>query len=271
CHIADKGNTIVIINQQEYITKTQNFFDNNNILKLNKDPTIKYTKEINKAITNSKQLFPNLNTNIFKQPNAMAPQFTGLPKIHKQGTPIRPLINYTTAPGYKIAKTLQKIIKNNIKIINNHSIQNNKDLIEKLQNLNISPNYKLISLDVTNMYTNIPIDETIQILKENLTNTATINTQQINELINLIKTILKQNYFTFNDEYYTQTEGLAMGSPLSGLLADIYLNHYENKYILSTLNPQKQKIITYSRYVDDTFVIFDGTNRQIDILTKYIN
>ena len=45
---------------------------------------------------------------------AQAPHFTGLPKIHKEDTPIRPLINYTTAPGYKAAKKLADIIKNNI-------------------------------------------------------------------------------------------------------------------------------------------------------------
>ena len=60
-----------------------------------------------------------------------------------------------------------------------------------------------------------------------------MNTQTINELINLLEVVLKQNYFTFNGSFYIQDDGIAMGSPLSGLLADIYLNYYENTHLLN--------------------------------------
>ena len=46
--------------------------------------------------------------------NAQAPRFTGLPKIHKENVPIRPLINYTSAPTYKTAKKLAQIIKKDV-------------------------------------------------------------------------------------------------------------------------------------------------------------
>ena len=62
-----------------------------------------------------------------------------------------------------------------------------------------------------------------------------------------------------------------MGSPLSGLLADIYLNYFENECIFHNKNPHKKQIISYSRYIDDTFLIFNGTERQINNLLKYIN
>ena len=62
--------------------------------------------------------------------------------------------------------------------------------------------------------------------------------------MHLLKIILKQNYFEFNEKYYLQHDGLAMGSPLSGLLADLYINYFENKYLLSELNKQHNKIIT---------------------------
>ena len=76
-----------------------------------------------------------------------------------------------------------------------------------------------------------------------------MNTQTINELINLLEVILKQNYFTFNGSFYIQNDGLAMGSPLSGLLADIYLFYYENTHLLNN-NIYANKIIFYARYVD---------------------
>ena len=61
-----------------------------------------------------------------------------------------------------------------------------------------------------------------------------------------------------------------MGSPLSGLLADIYLDFYENNYILNN-NIFANNIIFYGRYVDDTFLIFNGTLRQISNLKNHMN
>ena len=62
-----------------------------------------------------------------------------------------------------------------------------------------------------------------------------------------------------------------MGSPLSGLLADIFLNNFENTYLLSPHNKWQRNISFYKRYVDDTFVIFDGTTRQANMLLHYMN
>ena len=58
--------------------------------------------------------------------------------------------------------------------------------------------------------------------------------------------------------------------PLSGLLADIYLDFYENNYILNN-NIFANNIIFYGRYVDDTFLIFNGTLCQISNLKNHMN
>ena len=268
---ADKGNTVVILSQADYTQKCYEFINNNIIKTLEHDPTSKYTKELNSAVNKCINLFDANVRHHIKQINAQAPAFTGLPKIHKDNMPIRPLVNYTSAPGYKIARKLQHIIKNSIKLENNHSIKNNKDFINKINSIDLLPSYKLVSFDIVNLYTNIPIQETIEILQNNLLNTAILNPQEINELILILRIVLKQNYFTFDGKFFKQGEGLAMGSPLSGLLADIYLNFYENNYLLSNCNSYHDKIISYTRYVDDTFMVFNGTCRQMDMLLKYMN
>ena len=154
---------------------------------------------------------------------------------------------------------------------NNHSIKNSIEFINKIQNINIKKSYKIASLDIVNLYTNIPVTETICLVKENLMNSHNLNSQQINEIIKLLTTVLPQNYFTYNGKFYTQNKGLAMGSPLSGFLADIYLHNYEEKYLFSNNNIFTKNIISYSRYVDDTFIIYNGTNRQLDNLKAYLN
>jgi hypothetical protein len=268
---ADKGNTVVLLPHQEYINKIHEFIVSNKIETLAEDPTKRYVKILNETINKCTNLLDERTRRYIKPIHAQAPQLTGLPKLHKQNIPIRPLINYTTAPSYKIAKLLQQIIKNNINLENDRSIKNNIDFVNKIKVTKLLPQYKIASFDIENLYTNVPVTDTIDILKENLIRKATMNTQEINELIILVQKILKQNYFTFNGQFYSQSKGLAMGSPLSGILAELYLNHFENKYLLSNNNIHHKNIIAYHRYVDDTFCVFNGSLRQLENMKKYMN
>ena len=120
--------------------------------------------------------------------------------------------------------------------IRDSSIVKNTDFINRVKSVELQPKHKLASLDITDLYTNIPVIDTLQILRNNLSDSRCMNTQMINELINLLEVVLKQNYFTFDGLFYFQDGGLAMGSPLSVLLADIYLNFYENTHKLNTVS-----------------------------------
>ncbi|KAJ4436486.1 hypothetical protein ANN_16517 [Periplaneta americana] len=59
--------------------------------------------------------------------------------------------------------------------------------------------------------------------------------------------ITKQNYFTYNNKYYTQTEGLPMGSPISSILVEIFLHHIEQTYILNKDNNKQHHILAQIR------------------------
>ena len=142
--------------------------------------------------------------------------------------------------------------------------------MNKVKNLIVEPTHKLISFDIVDLYTNIPVAETLRILRTNLINTNKLDINNINELMHILELVLDQNYFTHNNQIFRQQNGLAMGSPLSGLLADIYLNNFENSFIL-TDNKHKNNIIFYGRYVDDTFLIYKDTQRQINNLHNHLN
>ena len=120
------------------------------------------------------------------------------------------------------------------------------------------------------MYTNIPVQETIEIIRNLLVENHT-NSQKIEETIELLNVITKQNYFEHDQKFYTQNDGLPMGSPLSGTLANIYLNHFEKTYIHSEKNKHRKNIIYWHRYADDILILFHGTNRQLENLHKYAN
>lgn len=80
----------------------------------------------------------------------------GLPKVHKEYIPIRPLLDYTTAPAFKVSKQLGSLFKEHIVVQNNYSLKNIYHLIEK-QNINILSHHTLASFDIVNIYTNVPI------------------------------------------------------------------------------------------------------------------
>ena len=161
---ADKGQTVVIIGENEYMEKSYDFINENNIEKINKDPTDEYVKDINNKINKCTKIIQDNQKHALKQIKAKAPEFNALIKLQKQGMPGRPLINHKTAPSYKISKKLNNIIKNNLKIDKNYSIKNNIEFVNKIKNLELRPDYKLVTFDIKSMYTNIPIEETIEIL-----------------------------------------------------------------------------------------------------------
>ena len=81
-----------------------------------------------------------------KQIRPSAPTLQALPKIHKEDIPIRPIINYRNAPAYKLAKYLDKIIRQHTQIDNNIAVKNNTDIVTKIKDIHIPHNLSLIHI-----------------------------------------------------------------------------------------------------------------------------
>jgi hypothetical protein len=69
--------------------------------------------------------------------------------------------------------------------------------------------------------------------------------------------MMEQNYFQFNQQYYKQTEGLAICAPTSAILAEVYNEYMEHKKLYPNL--KKHKIIGYFRHTDDSLIIYTQT------------
>jgi hypothetical protein len=269
---SDKTNTPVIINQSKYIDIMNKYIEENNYIEL-KDPTNKYLKITKNLITKHKDIFNyknniNYHTRLYPFKPA-APKLTGLPKIHKPNIPIRPLINFKTAPTYHIAKIIDKILRSKIKLNNTYNVKNGYETILKLQQIKANSNTKMVSYDISNMYTNIPINKTIKIIKNTLEK-QNENTNFIHNLITIIRNICKQNYFEFNNKYYSQPEGLPMGAPLSAIMSEIYIQDFENKIVYGITHTHN--IILWIRYVDDILCIYNNTvDNEYQIILNKLN
>jgi hypothetical protein len=78
------------------------------------------------------------------------------------------------------------------------------------------------------------------------------------ELLTLLNTTLGQNYIQFDNEYYRQNDGLAMGAPTSAVIAEIFIQHLERAKIIEILKDH-HIIDTYS-CVDDILIIYNVTH-----------
>jgi hypothetical protein len=130
----------------------------------NRNPTNIYQKEIRRTINECNKSFNNSNKWKYVNLKPEAPKIRGLIKIHKPGMPIRPIVNFINAPSYKLAKLLTNKLKTHIPLPNVYNIKNSTHLIEELNNIPVNSNIKLASFDITNMYTNIPTEELVQII-----------------------------------------------------------------------------------------------------------
>jgi hypothetical protein len=100
-----------------------------------------------------------------------------------------------------------------------------------LQTTELNRDMKICSFDIENMYTNIPKRYTINIINNIPESNPEINTIIRKAILHILQTVMGENYSQIDQQYYKQTDGLAMGAPSSSILA-------ETKYIQS-LPPQK--------------------------------
>ena len=113
----------------------------------------------------------------------------------------------------------------------------------------------MVSFDVSSLFTNVPLNETIE-LCGNLWDEKNKANAMIDKhgMIELLKFCTKEVSFLFNDEWYTQMDGVAMGSPLGPTMASIFMKEIEGKIS----NYEGNKPTVYKRYVDDIFLIFNS-------------
>ena len=218
-----------------------------------------FNKSVKLELKNHKNI---LNSVVTIAPSL--PYLYGLVKTHKQGNPMRPIISSVGSITYKLSKFLVKILSPLLGTISNSHLKNSCDLVDKLNNLTITSDHRMVSFDVTSLFTKVPINDLLEYLSQTLDNYEIILPTPV--IIKLVKLCIKDCVFTFNGSYYRQIFGMAMGNPLSPLLSNIYMEFFESRLI----PPIWMSQISWFRYVDDILVVFKK-NLNIDNFLDVIN
>ena len=124
-----------------------------------------------------------------------------------------------------------------------------KHFMEKIKQETVPDGYKMVSLDVESLLTNVPLEKTIDITLERIYDSKEINTQiTCPEMIELLKLCTKSANFTFNNQVYQKNDRVAIGSPLGPVLAGIFMVELETWIFLTLGN----MVLNWKRFVDDT-------------------
>ena len=245
----DKSNKTVVMNTTDYNNKMDDLLnDSTTYKKIRNDPTNIYQTKNNtfiKKIISKKQLSDIEAKNLMIH-NAVAPKIYGLPKLHKPNIPLRPIVSSIQSPFYKLSKYLSQCLTK-ITYKNEYYIKDSFCFKEFITKIKIPKHFKLVSLDVTSLYTNIPIELITIIIKKKwdlLKNHTTLSQEIFIEAINLT---LNNNYFQYKDIFYQQLNGCAMGSPISSTVAQLVMEYLEESVITNLNIP----ILFFKRYVDD--------------------
>ena len=117
----------------------------------------------------------------------------------------------------------------------------------------------MVSFDVTSLYTNIPLIDTLSIIKDYVNNDDQFTRKTAisqDKFLDLVHLVLTTTWYTFNSQFYQQTDGVAMGGPASSTIAEIYMQAYEHTAITTALHPPK----VWERFVDDVYSILKRTH-----------
>ena len=128
----------------------------------------------------------------------------------------------------------------------------------------------MCSFDVESLFTNIPLNETIDIIINQLypNPNSTFEGFSKSQFKRLLQLATQTSNFIFNGVLYEQIDGVAMGSPCGPTLANAFLCYYEKIWLENC--PESFKPISYRRYVDDTFLTFRDTSH-VDQFLNYLN
>ena len=182
------------------------------------------------------------------------PIFYGLPKVHKTPFSLRPVVS-TTNSLLAIASTwLDYKMKTLLPYVQSY-IKNSMSVIQDLKQLQIPNNALLFSADAVSMYTNIDTQQAILSMHNFIyDNTDNIPSDFPTALfLQLLEIVMTNNIFSFDNTYWLQLTGTAMGTPAACSYATITYGQHENARIFPRFG---QRLLYYKRYIDDIFGIW---------------
>lgn len=281
---ADKTNTIVILKKKDYSKLiNEHIEDKETYIKVNHSKYENSKKQLLEFFIMNKEILTKKEYIAFTQNENNPCKFRVLPKLHKSklfeieqnktdetgylkceipmDLKSRPIVNNINSPTSLLSKFIDKILKKFVIKIDSYL----KDSYEFLRYLPKTTGKKsiLCTFDVTSLYTNIKHSLGLKAIEYYLDKYPDLYDARFTKefIIKGLELILTNSIFYYENEYYLQICGTAMGTIVAPTYASLTLGFLETKMyeICKNINPILEEIIkkTFKRYLDDCFIIID--------------
>ncbi|CAF1285889.1 unnamed protein product, partial [Rotaria sordida] len=192
------------------------------------------------------------------------------------GTPLRPIISSMNGPTTGASHFLDRLLRPVFdRVAKQTTFVNGIDLVCQWENYRDSGHLlastQFVTFDVSDLYTMIPRNGALEALGRFLVQNSTrgkINNISVDTILKLARLVLDTNYFVYDNKYYRQIKGGAMGSPFTMTLANVYMLEWEQPLIKS----QRSQGKLYGIYIDDVFMTsnmsLDAIHAELDWMNK---
>ena len=159
-----------------------------------------------------------------------------VPKIHKPGIPLRPIVSFVNSPTYAISGYLARILS---PVVGNtdYTVKNSCEFADFIRDKTLNACEELVSFDVVSLFTKIPVDLAVKVAEERLREDASLGQRTslpVEDIIHLLSFCLKTTQFTYNGTYYQQVFGIAMGSPVFAVIANMVMEDVEQRALATS-------------------------------------
>lgn len=276
---ADKGGSIVIMDKEAYIIEANRQLQNTKYYqKLNEPIYPQNVSKINRILDNlfhSDKITKKQYDYLAADSETARPRiFYLLPKIHKKKEAWpqlnrmpegRPIVSDCSSESYHVSEYIDSFLTP-ISVLHSSYLKDTYDFVNKIRSTEIADSHLLVTGDITSLYTNMNIDRILRTVEQAFEQYPD-NSRPSIEILNLLEITLKGNDFTFNNEYYLQTCGTAMGKKYAPALANIYLQYFD----FMAMNGFRIKPTFYKRYLDDLIMIWPGTTEDLKEYNIFLN
>ena len=184
-------------------------------------------------------------------------EFYGLPKTHKVGNPLRPIVSSCGDPLDKLSWFMQRILTQLLAFIPAHLTNTNEYLTRLTDRFpeKLPPGSIVFSLDVCNLYGSIPVQEgiaaVVKLLEANWSKINNFGTS-LSDIKDLLTHVLTNNYLRFGSQFFKQNSGVAMGNRVAPPVAIAFMHILETGF----MSTYQYLPALYARYIDDIFGVW---------------
>ena len=195
-----------------------------------------------------------------------------LRKVHKLPHRLRPICSCSSGPTEKLSGFICRKLTPHLEDVKS-LVSNSQQVVQIVERMDLSANtdVMLVSLDVESLYPSIPqaagIEMVLQRVVPTIPPTTTYNSYK-NMLRDFLRVVIRDNHFRFNDRYYDQVRGVAMGTRCAPPFANLFLAALEEKALADW---EGSAPALWLRFLDDVLMLWTSTQDRLDQFLLHLN